>query len=50
MSAAVLKGRPIEVLPQVSIWEYIESKVNNFSSKVAQVSSIAFYALYKFCD
>jgi hypothetical protein len=39
-SAAVLKGRPIELLPDISIWEYIETKVKTYSSKVAQVSSI----------
>jgi hypothetical protein len=39
-SAAVLKGRPIETLPQVSVWEYIESKVNNFGTKVSQASLI----------
>jgi hypothetical protein len=44
-SAAVLKGRPIEMLPQISIWEYIESKVKNYGSKVAQVSFITCYDL-----
>jgi hypothetical protein len=47
-SAAVLKGRPIEFLPQISIWEYIETKVKNYISKVAQVSFITWYALHKF--
>jgi hypothetical protein len=47
MSAAVLKGRPTEELPQVSIWEYVESKVKHFGSKIAQVSLIMCYALYR---
>lgn len=48
--AAVLKGRPIELLSHVPIWQYVESKVKNFSSKVAQVSLIKCYVLYKFCN
>jgi hypothetical protein len=46
-SAAVLKGRPIVLLPQISIWEYIEAKVKNYSSKIAQVSYITRYALHR---
>ena len=49
-SAAILKGRPIEVLPQVTIWEYIENKMKNYGSKVAQVSFVTYYALYEFIE
>jgi hypothetical protein len=49
-SAAVLKGRPIEMLPQISIWEYIETKVKNYTSKVAQVSFITCYDLHRFIN
>jgi len=45
-SAAVLKGRPIEVLPQVTIWEYMENKMKNYGLKVAQVSFATYYVLY----
>jgi hypothetical protein len=44
-SAAILKGCPIEVLPQVTIWEYMENKMKNYGSKVAQVSFATHYAL-----
>ena len=43
-SATILKGRPIEVLPQVTIWEYIENKMKKYGSKVAQVSFVIYYA------
>ncbi|XP_069682902.1 luciferin 4-monooxygenase-like [Periplaneta americana] len=38
-SSGIIKGRPIDVLPQTPIWDYIESKAKNFSSKVAQVDA-----------
>jgi hypothetical protein len=46
-SAAVLRGRPIELLPQTSVWEYIEAKVKNYNAKIAQVSYITRYALHR---
>jgi hypothetical protein len=47
-SAAILKGRPIEVLPQVTIWEYIENKMKNYGSQVAQASFVIYCILYEF--
>jgi len=47
-SAAILKGRPIEVLPQVTIWEYMENKMKNYGSKVAQVSFRNFIFIWIF--
>jgi hypothetical protein len=49
-SAAVLKGRPIELPPQISIWEYIENKVKNYGSKVAQVNFITCHDLHRFTN